>query len=220
LSALWSIPARRPSRRAGNCVLFSVSEMILGITGGIATGKSAVLKALAHHGFQTISSDDLAHQCIARNGPVYRAVVRAFGPGILTPNRQIDRKSLGAIVFGNPLLRKNLERIVHPCVVARLREFVRRHRGKFLALDIPLLYEARLQKLVDRVVVVYSTRAQQVQRLRQRNRLSRAQALIRIEAQIPLAFKCLRADDVIRNTRDLRYLKTQVDLFLSRLKKA
>jgi len=179
-----------------------MKRLILGITGGIASGKTTVMRILAGRGIPTISSDDLAHACIRRPRPAYRAILRRFGRGVRGRNGQISRKKLGEIVFAKPNERKALERIVHPCVIKGLKKFVGRHHKGVVALDIPLLFESRLQGLVDKTVVVYCTRSQQITRLRRRTGLSRGQALQRIRAQMPLAQKRRKADIVILNTGD------------------
>ena len=193
-----------------------VKRLVLGITGGIASGKSTVMHLLAGRGIPTVSSDDLAHACIRRGRPAYRAVVRRFGKDVLTRGGEVDRSKLGDIVFADPKKRKVLEKIVHPCVVQGLKDFVRRHPKGIIALDIPLLFESRLQGLVDKTIVIYSTRAQQIARLRWRSGLSRPQALARLRAQMPLGQKCRRADIVVQNTHSIHNLQKQVSL-ISRL---
>jgi len=179
--------------------------LVVGLTGGIATGKSEVLKVFREMGFTTVSSDELAHQCIKRGQPAYRDILRHFGPAVLGLRREIDRKALGKIVFASASARRRLETIIHPCVVKTLQRYVSRNKG-LLALDIPLLFEARLSDLVDRVIVVYSNRKRQIDRLIRYRRLSREEALQRVEAQWPVAKKSLWADYILDNTGDLRSL--------------
>jgi dephospho-CoA kinase len=184
---------------------------VLGVTGGIASGKTTVMRLLARRGIPTISSDDLAHACMRPGRPAYRAILRHFGGKILDRNDQINRRKLGEIVFAHPKKRKALEKIVHPCVIKGLKDFIGRHHKGVVALDIPLLFEARLTRLVDKTVVVYSTLAQQISRLRRRTGLSRPQALARIRAQMPLSRKRQKADHVLQNTGTLAHLRRQMD---------
>jgi len=184
-------------------------RLIIGVTGGIATGKSTVMDLLAQQGIRGISSDALAHQAIRKGTPAFKKIVRAFGRNILGSDGQIDRQKLAAVVFPKPNARKRLERIVHPEVVRGLKAFVRKHPG-VLALDIPLLFEARLQKLVDHIVVVAAPQKQQMSRLLKRNRYTRAQALERIRAQWPQYRKMKAADTVFWNAGTLARLKKQV----------
>lgn len=192
-------------------------RLILGITGGVASGKTTVMRELARAGIPTISSDELSHRCIRKGRPAYRDILRVFGRSILRSDRQIDRAALGRLVFKDPRQRRRLERIVHPCVVKALRRFIRRHYG-VIALDIPLLFEAHMEKRVDKIVVVYCRREQQLARLRDRS-LSRAEAARRIDAQISLQKKRAWADWVIENTGDFRHLYKEVAHFKNDLTK-
>jgi dephospho-CoA kinase len=189
-------------------------RIVLGITGGIATGKSAVLQEFKSRGIPTLSSDELAHQCLKKGHPAYFKVLRRFGRAILGSRLEIDRKRLGAIIFSKPAERKWLERQIHPWVIRRLRSFIRKKRG-VVALDIPLLYEAKLEGLVDAVVVVWCPEKLQLARLEKRDGLSTEEALRRIRAQLPLSLKKKRADYVITNDQTLLTLRRQVDALLA-----
>jgi len=184
-------------------------KLILGITGGIASGKTTVMKMLAKAGIPTVPSDDLAHQAIRKGTPVYKRILKRFGRGILRSSGQICRTDLGNFVFNDPADRRWLEKQVHPVVIRGLKKFIRAHHG-IMALDIPLLFEAKLQKLVDKTVVVYCSRAQQLDRLRRRNGLSRQEALQRIAAQMSLAVKRPLADIVLHNNSTLAHLRRQI----------
>jgi len=187
-----------------------VKRLILGITGGIASGKTTVMRILAGRGIPTVSADELAHSCIRRGRPAYRTIVRRFGTGILGPDSQINRQRLGAIVFDDRKKRKILEKIVHPCVVKGLRSFIKSHNRGIIALDIPLLFEAKLQQLVDKTVVVYCTPKQQIARLRRRTYLSRSEAFARMRTQMSLAQKRRKADLVLMNTHGRAALLPQI----------
>jgi dephospho-CoA kinase len=195
-----------------------MKHLVIGITGGIATGKSSVLRELARRGIPTVSSDSLAHACLLRGHPCYRRVVAHFGRDILKSDRQIDRRRLGAIVFSKSKERKWLEKQIHPHVVRGLRLFIRKHPG-MSALDIPLLFEARLEKLVDRVVVVWSSKTAQLARMQRRDKLPKAAALQRMRAQMPLSTKKKRADFVLANRGSLKDLGRQVGRLLDQLRR-
>ena len=182
---------------------------VLGITGGIASGKTTVMQMIARAGIPTVSSDDLAHQAIRKGEPAYRRILKRFGRGILCSSKQICREDLGEIVFRNPDERRWLERQVHPVVIRKLKLFIHAHHG-VMALDIPLLFEARLRKLVDKTIVVYCSQVQQVDRLQRRNRLSRREALRRISSQMPLTAKRRRANIVLENTGSRAHLNRQL----------
>jgi dephospho-CoA kinase len=194
-------------------------KLVLGITGGIATGKSTVMAMLAKAKIPTISSDELAHDCIRKGKPAYHLILKAFGPVVLASDRQIDRKKLGRIIFDDSIRRHQLEAIVHPCVSKGLRQFIKGHQG-LMALDIPLLFEAGYQDWVDFIIVVSSTPTQQLKRLMRRNRLSLKDAKRRLASQIPVAEKRRRADLVLDNGRTLESLRSQVKKLLKDLKRA
>lgn len=191
-----------------------MKRIVLGITGGIASGKSSVLKILKRRGIPTISSDDLAHASIRKGQPAYREIVHRFGRTILAKGGEIDRAALGQIVFAAPAKRRMLESIIHPHVIRGLRRFIRKRRG-IVALDIPLLFEAKLQRLVDAVVVVYCSPSQQLARLRLRSGLTKSEALERLRAQKSLSWKRLRADHVVLNTGPKQALQAQVKKLLT-----
>jgi dephospho-CoA kinase len=195
-------------------------RVVLGVTGGIASGKTAVMRLLHQARIPTISSDDLAHSCIRRGKPAYRAILRHFGSTILAPSREIDRPKLGQIVFAHARKRKALERMVHPCVVKGLKTFIKRHPRGLIALDIPLLFEARLQSLIDTIVVVYAPREMQIRRLISRNGLSRRDATQRLFAQLSMNHKRRRADILLDNSGTLESLRDQIKKKILTLKEA
>jgi dephospho-CoA kinase len=192
------------------------SRFVLGITGGIATGKTTALQELKRVGIPTVSSDELAHACLRKGHSCYRRILKRFGRQILNSRQEIDRKQLGIRVFANHAQRKWLERQIHPHVIHQLKSFIRKHRG-IIALDIPLLFEARLQKLVDKTIVIWSTEKNQLRRLKKRNGLPAADALKRIQAQFPLSIKKKRADYLIGNNSSQGNLRREVRALLKRL---
>ena len=191
-------------------------RFVIGITGGIATGKSTVLSEMSRRGIPTVSSDVLAHRCLNPGTPSYRRIVHHFGPGILAPNGQINRTILGRLVFSNPRERHWLERQTHPRVIQGLKRFIHSHRG-LLALDIPLLFEAGLENLVDRILVVSSRQKNQIRRQTRRTHLSVAEAKRRIQSQQSLSYKRKHADYVIVNDGSRRALHRQISRVLTAL---
>jgi len=177
------------------------------------------MKMLAEAGIPTIGADDIAHDCIRRGKTAYRAILSSFGLNILKRDRQIDRKKLGRLVFGDPHQRRRLENIVHPCVAKGLRQFIQRQQG-VIALDIPLLFEAGYENWVDSIIVVSCTPAQQLRRLVRRNRLSGQAARRRLASQMPLADKCRLANLVLDNSRSPASLRRQVEKLIMDLKRA
>ena len=175
----------------------------VGLTGGIACGKSTVARMLAAKGAILIDFDDLAHAVEEPEGPVWQGIVGHFGEGILFPDRRIDRRKLGAIVFADREKREFLNRLVHPAVFAewnrRLKEIEKTDADAIVLSDIPLLVEAGMKAMVDVVLLVYLSPEGQIRRLMARDGLTREDAERRIAAQMPIDEKVPHADIVIRN---------------------
>lgn len=195
--------------------------MIIGLTGGIATGKSTVAGLLRENGLQVLDADQLAHQAIEPGGPAYAAVIREFGPDIVKANRSIDRKQLGKIVFKDPERRRRLEELVHPSVIKAIEAAIARHRAggaeQPLVVEVPLLFEVGLAGLFDRVLMVSMAPEVQRRRLQQRDKLSNEEIETRIASQMPLTEKEARADYVIFNNGSLDELRRQAVNFLQSL---
>jgi dephospho-CoA kinase len=164
----------------------------VGLTGGIACGKSHVLRRLGTRGIATLDLDRVAHQVMAPGGPAYDEVVAGFGRDILAEGGAIDRKALGAVVFADAEARGRLNAIVHPKVraeEARVAAGLAEQGHDLLVTDAALLVEAGLHLRFDRLVVVHCSRQQQLRRLQERDGLGHAQAASRIDAQMPVAEK-------------------------------
>ncbi len=177
------------------------SFLLVGLTGGIASGKSTVSRQLAELGCHVIDADVLAREVMAPGEPAWRAIVEAFGPEILRPDRTLDRARLGALVFADPEKRRRLEAITHPAIQARrtaaLQELAARDYEGLVVQDAALLIEVGGHAHVDRLVVVYAEPAVQLERLMRRDGLDRVEAERRIASQMPLAEKVKLAHYVI-----------------------
>lgn len=186
--------------------------MIIGLTGGIASGKSTVSNYLAELGAIIIDADKIAHEIMEKGKTAYWQVIEAFGREILAENGEIDRSRLGKIVFNNLEKKKILEEITHPQVIREMREKIEEYRAenKVIVLDVPLLFEAGLDIMVDETWVVYVDRETQLQRLIARDGLSYEEANKRIQAQMSLEKKRVLADFVINNKGNIEDLKRQV----------
>jgi dephospho-CoA kinase len=195
-------------------MLSSRSMVLVGLTGGLATGKSTVAALFKRCGAYVVDADVLARQVVAPGTAGWRAVVTAFGKGVLNSDRTINRQTLGSIIFRHPAKRRQLERIIHPRVSreqARLTKQAAAKNPRAVVLyDVPLLFEAGLEKVADKVVVVAADRETQIARLRERNGLSRSEAVRRIRSQMPLRKKIRRADYVLDGTLARAKLLTQV----------
>ncbi|HZC80140.1 MAG TPA: dephospho-CoA kinase [Nitrospiraceae bacterium] len=196
--------------------------MLVGLTGGVATGKSTVAKMFKQCGAVVIDADELAREVVRPGKPAWRAIVNTFGKTVLTADRTIDRQALGAIVFGNRAKLRLLEQIIHPRVAreqARLTQQAARDDPKAVVIyDVPLLFEVGIDKRVDTIIVVTAGRETQIARLKKRNGLSRAEAIRRIRSQMPLAKKIQRADHVLHGALSRPLLRRQVGRLLKGLR--
>jgi len=194
-------------------MLSSPTMILVGLTGGVATGKSTVAQMFKRCGAVVIDADELARDVVKPGKLAWRQIVKAFGKGVLNPNRTINRQALGDIIFSQPAKRRALERIIHPPVAReqmRLTRQAARNNPKAVVIyDVPLLFETGIDKRVDRTIVVTADRETQIARLKKRNGLTRAEALRRIKSQMPLAKKRRRADYVFDGTCDKRKLSRQ-----------
>jgi dephospho-CoA kinase len=178
--------------------------ILVGLTGGVATGKSTVAKMFKQCGAVVIDADELAHEVIKPGTPAWRAIVTLFGKTMLNQDRSLNRQALGSIVFRSRTKRRQLERIIHPRVAreqARLtKQAARTDPTAVVIYDVPLLFEAGIDKRVDKTLVVTADRETQLARLKKRNGLSRVEAIRRIRSQMPLSKKVRLADIVIDGT--------------------
>lgn len=175
---------------------------VIGLTGNIACGKSLVLRELQRLGAETFDADRVAHDVMRHGTPAWRAIVDRFGETVLGEDGEINRRALGSIVFSDPAAMEDLDHIAHPATVAEIRERVRVSTHEVAVIDAIKLFEAGLAADCDEVWVVNCTREQQIERLMQRNNLTREEAVTRIDAQPPQAEKVSRADHVIDNGGD------------------
>ena len=187
--------------------------LTIGLTGGIASGKSTVAAMFRDLHIPVIDADEIAHRVTAIDGEAYQSIVETFGSDILDSNGAIDRRKLGAIVFHDEQKRKQLNAIVHPLVrkhMLQQKEQYARKGEKAVVLDIPLLFESKLEHLVDRILVVYVDEQTQLRRLCERNGFSVEEARARMKAQMPLGEKRKKADAVIDNNGTIEETKRQL----------
>jgi len=186
----------------------------VGLTGGIATGKSTAARMLEERGAAVLDADVLVRELQVPGTEVHRAILAAFGPEFLAPDGTLDREKLGARVFADPAARRALEAIVHPAVtaeIARRVEALRRGgRTRLCVLEAALLVEGGPRGIVDRVVVITAPEAEQVARLRVKAGLTEEEASRRVRAQLPSALKARHADYILVNDGDLASLARQV----------
>lgn len=172
-----------------------------GLTGGMASGKSTVARLFRELGAEIIDADRLGHELIQPSLPAYREIVERFGPGILAPNSEIDRKKLGATVFADPAKLQELNLILHPRIIARAEELARdcyaHDPDAIVIVDAALIFEAGIASRFRRIVVAWCRPEQQIERLVAKTGLSREDAEQRLAAQMPAEEKRRRADYLI-----------------------
>lgn len=186
--------------------------LIVGLTGGIATGKTTVARMLADRGAVVVDADELAHTVEEPGQPAYRQIVARFGSGVVLPGGHLDRTALGRIVFSDPGALADLERITHPPVRALITEQIAAASASdapLVAVDIPLLFERGAERFAG-VLLVYAPQAVQLHRLIARSGLDEADARRRIAAQMPIEEKRAQATWTIDNGGSLEATAAQV----------
>ncbi|HUT74277.1 MAG TPA: dephospho-CoA kinase [Armatimonadota bacterium] len=196
--------------------------IVVGLTGGIATGKTTVAQLLRERGAAVVDTDEIAREVTAPGSPALSEIAQAFGPQMLTAQGTLDRKRLGSLVFDDPQARRRLEEITHPRIILEMRRRLealrRRRRPPALAVAvIPLLYEAGAESEVDVVVAVTAPAEQQVRRVMARDGLTREQAQARVAAQMPVEEKARRAGFVVDASGSLEETARQVAKLWGRL---
>ncbi|HSJ37520.1 MAG TPA: dephospho-CoA kinase [Planococcus sp. (in: firmicutes)] len=191
--------------------------MIIGLTGSIASGKSTVSKMLEELGYPIIDADLVARKVVEPGTGTLKKIGDLFGPEVIRQDGTMDRERVGALIFSNPAMRKQLNDIIHPAI----REEMLRQRSEYLAdghktivMDIPLLFESKLQHFVDKILVVSVTEENQLARLMERNGLSERDARDRIGSQLPMSVKEEGADAVIYNNGTIEETARQLSRIL------
>jgi len=186
---------------------------IIGLTGGIACGKSAISEVLKRFGATTFDIDEETHNLLLPGGELYKNYVEHFGEQILLEDGNLNRRLIGEIIFHDEDERRWINSVAHPVLLNRTRDFLvdcAECGVEVVVLEIPLLFEAGWEFLVDEVWAVYLPREFQVYRLVQRDKITPEQAVARISAQMPVEEICHRADVVIRNKYNRQKLKKKI----------
>ncbi|WP_286229339.1 dephospho-CoA kinase [Neobacillus mesonae] len=187
--------------------------LIVGLTGGIASGKSTVSNMLKEMNITVIDADVEARLAVQNGEPAYIKIVAEFGREILLPNGEIDRPKLGSIIFHQEEKRQLLNQIVHPEVRRQMNEKIDQAKNaneEVIVLDIPLLFESKLTFMVEKTILVYVDEETQLKRLMERNNLSPADAKARINSQMPLTEKVSLSDAIIDNNGTMEETKNQL----------
>lgn len=195
--------------------------MIIGLTGSIASGKSTVSVMLEELGYPIVDGDKVARLVVEPGSETLQEIEALFGKEVILPDGTMDRKKVGELIFNDPASRKKLNDVIHPAIrmeMMRQRNELLEKGHKTVVMDIPLLFESRLQHMVDKVLVVSVTEENQLKRLMERNGLTEKQARARIASQLPMSVKEEGADAVIYNNGTIEETKWQLNRILDQWK--
>jgi len=192
---------------------------IIGLTGGIATGKSTVKQMLQKRGYEVIDADAVVHELQAIGSPLLAEIVNEFGTTVLHDDGSLNRGELGKMIFANAKARAKLNKIMHPAVRASFEKRIQNSKADVLFLDVPLLFEAGFDNMTDINLVISALEDVQLKRLMLRNGLSETEAQARIQSQMTMEEKIARADFVINNSGEIHELEENVDEFLGEILK-
>jgi len=185
----------------------------IGLTGGIASGKSSVTQILAKQDIRVINADEISHGLLEKGTPTYLKIVEKFGEQILEKDGRISRRELGQLVFGKGEALGSLEQILHPVIIQEIIEQMRvleNTGSKIVVVEVPLLFEVGMEELFDYIWVVSTSTDEQMQRMINRDKLSCEEAKRRLDTQLPMAEKEKRAHVVINNNKDLHALEVRI----------
>ncbi len=188
---------------------------VIGLTGGIASGKTTISNILKELGAIIIDADKIARKVVEKSSPALKDIEENFGRDVLFKNGKLDRKKLGNIVFNDTGSLKKLNEIIHPYIVEKIideiNHYKKTYNNRVIILDAALLIELNLMDLVEEVWLIVVPEEMQLGRLVERDNISANQAQKRIDAQIPLEDKKKYADLIIDNSKDLTYLQAQIE---------
>ncbi|ROQ20870.1 dephospho-CoA kinase [Marinimicrobium koreense] len=187
-----------------------MAERVIGVTGGIGSGKSSVMRAFQAKGIEAVDADDMARVVVEPGQPALNAIAEHFGPDILTPEGTLNRPSLRTIIFSDPDAKTWLEALLHPLINRELRSRLAAAQGPYALLVSPLLFETGQDKLVDRILVVDVPESVQLARASARDGADPEQIRRIMASQMSREERLRRADDVLDNSGDLADLERQV----------
>ncbi|MTJ54264.1 dephospho-CoA kinase [Anabaena sp. UHCC 0253] len=195
-----------------------MTKNLIGLTGGIATGKSTVANYLATvYNLPILDADIYARDAVSVGSPILSKIAEKYGTEVILNDGNLNRAKLGEIIFNQPEERDWVESVIHPYVRNCFDQAIKESSANTLILVIPLLFEANLESLVNQIWVVSCSAQQQQQRLIERNNLTPEQAAARINSQLPIAEKIARADVILDNSSTLESLLQQIDIVVKNL---
>ncbi len=193
-------------------------KQIIGITGGIASGKSNVCSVIRNLGYKVIDCDKITHELYKKGNSIYNAIIDVFGIEYLDSNLEIDRKKLASYVFNNKEALNLLNETTHPFILNEINREINLIKDDIIFIDIPLLYEAKLENLVNKVICVYLDKELQIERLMARDNISREYALVKIHNQMDLKIKKDKADYVIDSKGTIDETNALVKTIINKIK--
>ncbi|MFA7533669.1 MAG: dephospho-CoA kinase [Tissierellaceae bacterium] len=197
---------------------------LIGLTGGIGTGKSTVSNMLIEKGYAVIDSDKISREVVEPQKPAYNKITQEFGKSIINEDKTINRKALGKLIFNDDQARKKLNSIIHPYILNQTLKIIGdlSKSNDIIFLDIPLLFEeyqlfTEYGIEFDEIWLIYTTKNTQIKRLMDRDKISKEEALKKIAAQIDINEKKTRSSKIIDNGGDLRELKLKIEKALNEI---
>lgn len=190
---------------------------VIGLTGGIASGKSTVTKMLKEQGIPVCDADIIAKEVIAKGSVGLQRLVLEFGEILLTPQQTLNRHMLAQMIFSDATIRKRVDNILHPLILEKVTAWVKQQTERLIVVDMPLLFEVGYDKCVDVTIVVYVDVVTQLDRLMKRNGYTKQEAQQRIDAQMPIQDKVEQATYVIDNTQTIEQTRQQLRQILEKL---
>ncbi len=193
-------------------------KRVIGITGGIASGKSNVCKVISDLGYPIIDSDQINTEFSKKGGPIYEAILNRFGNDFLDENGELNKRKLAKIIFNNSAAKLVLNQATHPIIIEEIKKQIKELSDGIIFVEIPLLFEAKLEYLCDKIICVFLNKKTQVLRLMQREGIDEDYALAKIHSQMDLYMKKTLSDYVVDSQGTFEDTKNQVLKIIEDLK--
>lgn len=192
-------------------------KRVIGVTGGIASGKSNVCSIIESLGYKIIDCDKITVQLSKKDGPLYKVILDKFGPDYLLDDQELDRKKIGKLIFNNSAAKLVLDSVTHPIIIDEVKRQINEASDGLVFVEAPLLYEAKLENICDKVICVFLSKKIQVERLMEREGIDEDYALAKIHSQMDLYLKKSLANYVIDSKGTFDETKEQVIKIINEL---
>lgn len=197
-----------------------MEKIMIGITGGIASGKSTFASFLKDHGFQTLNSDEIVGKLYKKDGEGYKAMTALNIEGVVDSDGNLNKKKMRDLIFGNKEIRKKVEKAIHPLVIKEIKAFIDGlPENSFASIEIPLLFEAELQRLCTYTLTIYTPKDHMTKEIKERYSITVEEAEKMLGTHMDINSKLIKSDFVIMNTGSLKELEHKAGTFVSVLKK-